>query len=62
MIQYVTEAKGFHVNIRNLAGQASTYTVTQNDACSTTSNKELLGTKGLATRNKDAISSSWHYY
>ena len=26
------------------------------------SNKKLLVTKGIATRSKDATSSSWHYY
>ena len=28
----------------------------------TTSNKKLLGTKGIATSSKDATSSSWPYY
>ena len=27
-----------------------------------TRSKKLLGTKGIATRNKDANSRSWHYY
>ena len=28
----------------------------------TTRSKKLLGAKGIATRNKDATTSSWHYY
>ena len=28
----------------------------------TTSNKKLLGAKGIATRSKDATKGSWPYY
>ena len=30
--------------------------------CLTSSNKKLLGAKGIATRSKDAIRGSWHRY